>query len=117
MQKSNFPLKYYINILFLYISSRLTDSFFFRSLKYQSIWCRQYQLSPKSYCIEREEKSEQKQPPRSYRARNAQRGALIFYPLARTAFFSPRCLRASFTAPLRQAVTLIGLIQQFFIVK
>ena len=31
------------------------------------------------YCIEKEEKSEQKQPPRSRRAGTAQRGARIFY--------------------------------------
>ena len=46
-----------------------------------------------------------KQPPRSRRAGTAKRSAPIFYRArADRIFFSLRCLRASFTAPLRQAV-------------
>ena len=41
----------------------------------------------------------------SQRAGTAQHGAPIFYRAGENRiFFTPRCLRASFTAPLRQAV-------------
>ena len=54
-------------------------------------------LSGRKYCIGKEEKSEQNQPPR---------GAPIFYrDRAECIFFSPCCLRASFAAPLRQLTT------------
>ena len=60
---------------------------------------------PKLYCIEKEEKSEQKQPPRFRRTETRSAVLKFSTALERTAFFSPRCPRASFAAPLRQAVT------------
>ena len=54
-------------------------------------------LSRRKYCIEEEEKSGQKQVPRSRRAPAAQRGAPIFYRThVERILFSPRCLPASF---------------------
>ena len=63
--------------------------------------CLSTALSRRKNSIEKEEKSEQKQPPRSNRAARWSN----FLPRSRGPhFFLPRCLRASFAAPLRQAV-------------
>ena len=62
-------------------------------------------LSRRKYCVGKEGKGRQKQPPRSCPAGTAQRSAPLFYRVrADRIFFSPCYLRASFAAPLRQAV-------------
>ena len=58
-------------------------------------------LSRRKYCIEKEEKNEQKQPPRWDRTA---RCSNVLPRWRGPHFFSPRCFRASFAAPLWQAV-------------
>ena len=60
-------------------------------------------------CIEKEQKFEQKQPPRSLHAGTAQRGAPIFYHARADRIFSHRVVSARVSpAPLKQAVSALA---------